>query len=59
MMSMGTGKSYYGQSRQEARHIPVEAFGECADHAKAAEVLEGGTIRMGNQIRLIGIGGEY
>ena len=35
MMSMGAGRRYYGQSRKEAWQLLVEAFGECADHAKS------------------------
>ena len=35
MMSMGAGKCYHGQSFQAAWELLVEAFGECADHAKS------------------------
>ncbi|MGA3405017.1 MAG: sugar phosphate isomerase/epimerase family protein [Candidatus Bathyarchaeia archaeon] len=35
MMSMGPGKRYYDQSLQNAWELLVEAFGECADHAKS------------------------
>ena len=35
MMSMGAGKCYHGQSFQTAWELLVQAFGECADHAKS------------------------
>jgi len=34
-MSMGAGKCYHGQNFQDAWELVVEAFGECADHAKS------------------------